>query len=85
MQMNLSEQELKQIIAGTAVGNAWPYKGGSEQDIEEHLKHTVAGPLPALEQLGCSTPTATRAALHHLYGVTVSGVLRHWCLPEVSR
>ncbi len=39
--MELSEANLRSIIAGRAVGTAWPFAGGSAEDIDSHLHKLV--------------------------------------------
>jgi hypothetical protein len=39
--MLLNDDELKLVISGAAVGDRWPYKGGSETDIDRHLRRAV--------------------------------------------
>lgn len=38
----LSKHNLQSMIRCESVGQRWPYVGGSERDIEKHLKKTVA-------------------------------------------
>ncbi len=40
--MLLTEDEIRQVVAGRPVGREWPYYGGNEDDIEKHLRRTVA-------------------------------------------
>jgi hypothetical protein len=39
--MDLSKSILRQIIAGHPVGEAWPYHGGSDGDVETYLEACV--------------------------------------------
>ena len=36
----LSEENLRKMIGGEPVGEAWPYAGGTEVDIENHKIHS---------------------------------------------
>jgi hypothetical protein len=39
--MLLSESQLRTLIAGKSVGDRWPYFGGTDADIENHLHRVV--------------------------------------------
>lgn len=40
--MLLGDEQLRNLVAGRPVGREWPYVGGSEADIEKHLRRAVA-------------------------------------------
>ena len=40
--MLLTDDQLRDLVAGRPVGTDWPYVGGSEADIEKHLRRAVA-------------------------------------------
>ena len=37
----LTEEQLRKVVAGRPVGGDWPYRGGSEADVENHLRRAV--------------------------------------------
>ncbi len=69
--MYVSEQMLRQIIAGTPVGDIWPYNSGSEDAIEQHLRNCVA-------QLGLSTQIIVEADFDH-YGSGYASYVDVFC------
>ncbi len=38
----LTEEQLREVVAGHPIGTEWPSGGGSEADIEKHLRRAVA-------------------------------------------
>lgn len=58
--MRLSETELRKLIAAQPAGEDWPFAGGTEAEIEGHLKRIVA-------QLGRSALLEVEAEFGH-YG-----------------
>jgi hypothetical protein len=40
--MLLTDEQLREIVQGRPIGIQWPYAGGSETEIEKHMRHAVA-------------------------------------------